>query len=67
MDLKLKKLEGFEGRKGPLLFIVMDGVAFGRQDESDAVFLANTPTLDKLLQGPLVTKLKGARSGGRAA
>ncbi len=58
MDLELKKLEGFEGRKGPLLFIVMDGVAFGRHDESDAVYLANTPTLDKLLQGPLVTKLK---------
>lgn len=58
MQLKLDKFENFEGRKGPLLFVVMDGIAFGRKDDSDAVHLANTPTLDKLLQTPLVTKLK---------
>lgn len=58
MDLKLDKLPNFEGRRGPLLFVVMDGVGFGKQDESDAVYLANTPTLDKLLNTPLVTKLK---------
>ncbi|MBN1300635.1 MAG: 2,3-bisphosphoglycerate-independent phosphoglycerate mutase [Melioribacteraceae bacterium] len=58
MELRLSKLENFEGRKGPLLFVVMDGIAFGRKDESDAVYLAETPTLDKLLNTPLVTKLK---------
>ena len=59
MGLKLEKLDKFEGRKGPLLFIVMDGVGFGRKDESDAVFLAKTPTLDKLLKDiPLQAKLK---------
>jgi 2,3-bisphosphoglycerate-independent phosphoglycerate mutase len=58
MQLKLDKIENFEGRKGPLLFVVMDGIGFGRKDDSDAVHLANTPTLDKLLQTPLVTKLK---------
>lgn len=58
MKLSLDRLENFEGRKGPLLFVVMDGVGIGKRDESDAVFLAKTPTLDKLLETPLVTKLK---------
>ena len=58
MDLKLNKLANFHGRIGPLLLVIMDGVGYGREDESDAVFLANTPTLDKLLQSPLKIKLK---------
>lgn len=58
MSLELNKLENFHGRKGPLLLVIMDGVGYGKQDDSDAVFLANTPTLDKLLQMPLRTKLK---------
>ena len=57
MDLKLNKLEKFSGSKGPLLLVIMDGVGYGRMDESDAVHLANTPTLDKLLESPLKTKL----------
>lgn len=58
MPLKLNKLKNFEPRKGPLLFIVMDGVGIGKRDETDAVFLAKTPTLDKLMNLPLVTQLK---------
>jgi len=58
MELKLEKLKEFEGRKGPLLFIIMDGVGIGKRDESDAVFLAKTPTLDKLMNMPLYTTLK---------
>ncbi len=58
MSLELNKLENFNGRKGPLLLVIMDGVGYGKQDDSDAVYLANTPTLDKLLQMPLRTKLK---------
>lgn len=58
MELKLNKLENFHGRKGPLLLVIMDGVGYGRRDDSDAVFLANTPTLDKLLESPLKAKLK---------
>ncbi len=58
MDLKLEKLDNFSGRKGPVLFVVMDGVGFGKRDESDAVYLAKTPNLDKLLQLPLQNKLK---------
>ena len=58
MDLKLRKLENFEPRKGPVLLVVMDGVGFGKKDESDGVFLAKTPTLDKLLTLQNQTKLK---------
>lgn len=58
MSLSLKKLDGFTGRKGPVLLIVMDGVGIGNKDESNAVFLAKTPTLDKLLKSKLYTELK---------
>ncbi|MCL2325938.1 MAG: 2,3-bisphosphoglycerate-independent phosphoglycerate mutase [Proteobacteria bacterium] len=34
--------------KGPVFIIVLDGVGEGRKDESDAVFLARTPTFDML-------------------
>ena len=58
MSLTLKKLEGFKPRKGPVLLVIMDGVGIGRHDDSDAVFLADTPTLDKLLKSKLYTELK---------
>ena len=58
MELTLNKLENFHGRKGPLLFVIMDGVGFGRKDDSDAVYLAKTPNLDKLLQLTMKTQLK---------
>ena len=48
MALKLEKLKKFHGRKGPLLFVIMDGVGIGRNDDSNAVYLAKTPTLDRL-------------------
>lgn len=58
MELKLEKLSEFTGRKGPLLLIIMDGIGIGKRDETDAVFLAKTPTLDKLMKLPLYTQLK---------
>lgn len=44
----LAKHPRFPGVKGPVVCVVMDGVGQGRQDESDAVWLARTPTLDGL-------------------
>jgi 2,3-bisphosphoglycerate-independent phosphoglycerate mutase len=38
----------FPGMPGPVVVCVMDGVGIGRHDESDAVWLARTPTLDRL-------------------
>lgn len=58
MNLKLQKLKNFNGRKGPLLFIVMDGVGIGKEDDGNAVYKANTPTLDKLFKAKLYTQLK---------
>ena len=58
MSLQLKKLRSFPGRKGPLLLIIMDGIGLGKNDDSNAVYLAKTPVLDKLMAGPLQTRLR---------
>ncbi len=44
----LRQSAGFPGVSGPVVVCVMDGVGRGRRDESDAVWLARTPTLDWL-------------------
>ncbi|MBK7949344.1 MAG: 2,3-bisphosphoglycerate-independent phosphoglycerate mutase [Deltaproteobacteria bacterium] len=44
----LRRKAGFPGVPGPVVVCVMDGVGIGRNDESDAVWLARTPTLDRL-------------------
>lgn len=54
----LKLHSTFRGRTGPVVLVIMDGVGIGKQDESDGVFLAETPTLDALKKSPLYTQLK---------
>ncbi|HEB89583.1 MAG TPA: 2,3-bisphosphoglycerate-independent phosphoglycerate mutase [Deltaproteobacteria bacterium] len=46
----LEKNKRFPGVPGPVVICVMDGVGHGRRDESDAVWLARTPTLDRLAE-----------------
>jgi len=60
MKLELKKLTGtkFKPRKGPLMLIIMDGVGLGKQDESNGVYMAKTPCLDRLFKSELFTKLQ---------
>ena len=58
MELSLKRMDRFRGREGPLLLIIMDGIGMGREDESNAVHLAHTPTLDALFSSPLFTTLQ---------
>ncbi len=58
MGLELKKLEGFTPRKGPLLLIIMDGMGIGKQDETNALYVARTPCLDKLFKSELFTTLR---------
>ena len=48
MSFELRKSDRFSPIEGPLVVVVMDGVGIGRNDESDAVYLARTPTLDAL-------------------
>ena len=47
--MHLEKLTTFGGRPGPLLLIVMDGVGLAADGPANAVSLARTPVLDKLL------------------
>lgn len=54
----LRPLPNYTPFSGPVVFVVMDGVGLGKQDESDGVFLAYTPVLDELIKEPLFTKLK---------
>ncbi|MBM9602630.1 2,3-bisphosphoglycerate-independent phosphoglycerate mutase [Desulfopila inferna] len=56
-DLALKPLPG-EQIKGPVVFVIMDGIGIGSRDENDGVYMAYTPVLDLLQEEPLQTTLK---------
>ena len=55
---KLEKLSNFEGVKGPVLTIVMDGVGLAPDTISNAVTGAYTPNLDALLKNYPTVSLK---------
>ena len=55
---KLEKLSNFEGVKGPVLTIVMDGVGLAPDTVSNAVTGAYTPNLDALLKNYPTVSLK---------
>ena len=57
MGWKLKRHPSCPGVKGPVVVCVMDGVGIGRHDESDAVWLARTPNLDRLAKTVPSTRL----------
>ena len=57
-NLALKRLAGYKEFPGPLVTVIMDGVGIGKRDESDGVYLSNTPVLNSLFQEKLFTKLK---------
>lgn len=54
----LSPLAGYKSFPGPLVTIIMDGVGIGRRDESDGLYVANSPVLDELFNEPLMMKLK---------
>ncbi|HEX2865672.1 MAG TPA: 2,3-bisphosphoglycerate-independent phosphoglycerate mutase [Ignavibacteriales bacterium] len=58
MAFTLERLKNFHGRKGPLLLIIMDGMGLGKNADNNAIYLAKTPVLDKLMTIPLKTQLK---------
>lgn len=57
-NLFLKKRAQYRDFPGPVVLVIMDGVGIGNHDETDGVFLANTPELDALFGEPLYAKLK---------
>jgi 2,3-bisphosphoglycerate-independent phosphoglycerate mutase len=46
--MPLSRHPKFQGPKGPVVLVVMDGIGRGAGDEADAVKIASTPTLDAL-------------------
>jgi 2,3-bisphosphoglycerate-independent phosphoglycerate mutase len=44
----LAKSPRWQGRRGPVVLMIMDGVGYGKYAEGDAVAAANTPNLDWL-------------------
>ncbi len=55
---QLKKSNAFEGIKGPLLTIVMDGVGIAPANAANAVAKAHTPTLDALMANYPTLKIR---------
>ena len=56
--MKLEKLTGFDGVKGPVLQIIMDGVGLTAPTAGNAVAAAYTPTLDMLMRDYPMLRLK---------
>ena len=57
MSLELIPHPSFAGRPGPLLLVIADGVGVAPAGPANAVTTAATPTLDRLIEGPLYTEL----------
>ena len=55
---KLSKATWFQGRRGPVVLCIVDGVGFGKYAEGDAVQSAYTPNLDWFLANCPNTRLK---------
>jgi len=55
--MTLEKLATFHGSSGPVLLVVADGVGIAPESEANAVSLAHTPVMDKLLSGQHATQL----------
>jgi len=58
MSLTLKKSAKFDGVKGPVLTVVMDGVGLAPDTIANAVKTAYTPNLDKLMENYPMVALK---------
>ena len=47
--MQLEKLVTYHGRKGPLLLVVADGFGLAADGPGNAVAIAHTPNIDRLL------------------
>ena len=54
----LQKNTSFNGPRGPVMLVIMDGVGIGAGDAGDMVAKASTPTLDWLKENAIYTTLK---------
>ncbi|MYB34364.1 MAG: 2,3-bisphosphoglycerate-independent phosphoglycerate mutase [Gammaproteobacteria bacterium] len=53
----LERLISFQGRPGPVLLVIADGVGLAEPGAANALSLAHTPNIDRLLASPMSTKL----------
>ena len=51
----LQKNASFNGPRGPVMLVIMDGVGIGAGDAGDMVAKASTPTLDWLKENAIYT------------
>ncbi len=56
--LKLDQLQGYTGPRGPVVLVIMDGVAIGKGDAGDMVAKASKPHLDWLESHVVKSRLK---------
>ncbi len=56
--MKLNKLTNFEGVKGPVVTIVMDGIGLNDIEAGNAIKAATTLTLDRLMKDYPMVSLK---------
>ncbi len=56
--MQLKELENKIGVEGPVVLLVLDGVGINPKEAGNAVFAANTPTLDRLMKEYPTVSLK---------
>ena len=54
----LAKNDAWQGRKGPVVLVIMDGVGYGQYTEGDAVADAHMEALEKFHETCPVTRLK---------
>ncbi len=54
----LAKNPKFQGRRGPVVLVIMDGVGIGKYKEGDAVLDSNTPFLHKMMETLPMARLK---------
>ncbi len=57
MTLQLTPLSSFQGRPGPVLVVVADGIGIAPDGPSNAITEAATPTLDRLYESPMFRTL----------
>lgn len=58
MGMRLEKNQNWKGRRGPVVFVIMDGVGYGKYPEGDAVAQAKMDVLNELTKNNPHTKLK---------
>ena len=58
MSLILNRSSHFSSPSGPVCLLILDGAGLGQANDANAFYMAKTPVLDGLFQGPFFCALK---------